>query len=116
MQIKSSEMPANHATPSAHFGTAHGFFLHSLSTKTHSRTSRAFLRSLALSSGSFNSGTEGARRIRIGTQPTHWEEEKDLNNNSTYNHEVCNDTNGCRVVLLVDFEHPVNTPYNTLLK
>ncbi|MBT4275445.1 MAG: hypothetical protein HN758_08175 [Verrucomicrobia bacterium] len=31
----------------------------------------------------------------------------------TYNHEVCNDTNGFKVVLFVDFARPMKTPYNT---
>ncbi|MBT6806462.1 MAG: aspartyl/asparaginyl beta-hydroxylase domain-containing protein, partial [Verrucomicrobia bacterium] len=37
--------------------------------------------------------------MRIGTQTKHWEEGMSLLIGDTYNHEVCNDTNGFKVVL-----------------
>jgi len=42
-------------------------------------------------------------RIRVHDQFNEWDEGKSLIFDDTYEHEVCNDTDGFRVVLFVDF-------------
>ena len=55
-------------------------------------------------------------RIRIDDQIKVWEEGKTLIFDDTYNHEVWNDTEGHRVVLLVDFLRPLKFPFNLINK
>ena len=55
-------------------------------------------------------------KIRINDQIKVWEEGKTLIFDDTYNHEVWNDTDGHRVVLLVDFLRPLKFPFNLINK
>jgi len=49
-------------------------------------------------------------RIRVGHDVRHWEEGKSLIFDDTFEHEVWNDTEGVRVVLLVDLVRPLRFP------
>ncbi len=51
-------------------------------------------------------------RIRIGNECRHWTEGQGLIFDDTFNHEVWNDTEGCRVVLFVDFARPLKFPFH----
>ncbi|MBI3415637.1 MAG: aspartyl/asparaginyl beta-hydroxylase domain-containing protein [Verrucomicrobia bacterium] len=53
-------------------------------------------------------------RIRIGNEFRHWSEGRSLVFDDTFNHEVWNDTDGCRVVLFVDFARPLRFPFHSL--
>ncbi len=53
-------------------------------------------------------------RIRIADQVYSWQEGEAIIFDDTYNHEVWNDTDGYRVVLFVDFERPLRTPFHFL--
>jgi len=53
-------------------------------------------------------------RIRIGNDFRNWSEGKALIFDDTFNHEVWNDTEGCRVVLFVDFTRPLRQPWHWL--
>ncbi|MCS1406914.1 MAG: hypothetical protein M2R45_00070 [Verrucomicrobia subdivision 3 bacterium] len=55
-------------------------------------------------------------RIRIGTKMCTWREGESLIFDDTYNHEVWNDTDGCRVVLFVDFIRPMRSPHDRWVK
>ncbi|QNT77755.1 aspartyl/asparaginyl beta-hydroxylase domain-containing protein [Entomobacter blattae] len=51
-------------------------------------------------------------RFRIGTNMVHWEEGKTILFDETYDHEVWNDTDETRVVLLIQVERPARFPGN----
>jgi aspartyl/asparaginyl beta-hydroxylase (cupin superfamily) len=57
-----------------------------------------------------------ACRIQIGDDITCWEEGKSLIFDDTYHHQVWNDTDGERVVLLMDVMRPLPFPFSTLNK
>jgi len=49
-------------------------------------------------------------RMQVGEQMVHWEEGRCVLFDDTYRHEVWNDTNGVRVVLLIDVPRPFPQP------
>jgi beta-hydroxylase len=53
-------------------------------------------------------------RIRIGNDFYSWREGGTLIFDDTFNHEVWNDTDSCRVVLFVDFARPLYQPFHWL--
>ena len=53
-------------------------------------------------------------RICVSDEVRHWEEGKSLIFDDTYQHEVWNDTNDLRVVLLMDVVRPLRFPANGL--
>ncbi len=53
---------------------------------------------------------DGDVRMRVNDQIVRWAEGETLVFDDTYNHEVWNDTDGTRVVLLVQFERPLRQP------
>lgn len=53
---------------------------------------------------------DGDVRMRVDTRIVRWAEGETLVFDDTYQHEVWNDTNGTRVVLLVQFERPLRNP------
>jgi beta-hydroxylase len=53
---------------------------------------------------------DGDVRMRIDDRIVRWAEGETLVFDDTYNHEVWNDTDGTRVVLLVQFERPLRQP------
>ncbi len=54
-------------------------------------------------------GKTGDCRMRVANQYIHWEEGKAVFFDDTYNHEVWNDSDGIRVVLLIDTKRPYST-------
>lgn len=54
--------------------------------------------------------------IRVGDDVSHWEEGQSMIFDDTYYHEVMNDTDSWRAVLLVDFLRPVPFPVSVLSK
>ena len=46
-------------------------------------------------------------RIRVGQEWRHWAEGSSIVLDDTYDHEVCNDTDGTRVVLFLDVVRPL---------
>ena len=56
--------------------------------------------------GIFIPGEKGQCRMRVGKEYIYWEPGKAVFFDDTYNHEVWNDTNGIRVVLLIDTIRP----------
>jgi len=55
-----------------------------------------------------------ACRIRVGDQIRSWEEGKCLVLDDTFEHEVCNETDEQRVVLIIDVERPLPLPAKLL--
>jgi aspartyl/asparaginyl beta-hydroxylase (cupin superfamily) len=53
---------------------------------------------------------DGDVRMRVHDRVVRWAEGETLVFDDTYNHEVWNDTNGTRVVLLIQFERPLRNP------
>lgn len=53
-------------------------------------------------------------RIRIADQCYAWDEGKAIIFDDTYNHEIWNDTDGYRVVLIVDFQRPMTFPMDMI--
>ena len=53
---------------------------------------------------------DGDVRMRIDDRIVRWAEGETLVFDDTYNHEIWNDTDGTRVVLLVQFERPLRQP------
>jgi beta-hydroxylase len=53
---------------------------------------------------------EGDVRMRVGTRIVRWAEGETLVFDDTYDHEVWNETDGTRVVLLIQFERPLRNP------
>jgi beta-hydroxylase len=53
---------------------------------------------------------DGDVRMRVDDRIVRWAEGETLVFDDTYNHEVWNDTDGTRVVLLVQFERPLRQP------
>ncbi|MBR0552615.1 aspartyl/asparaginyl beta-hydroxylase domain-containing protein [Sphingomonadaceae bacterium LXI357] len=53
---------------------------------------------------------DGDVRMRVGNRVVRWSEGETLVFDDTYDHEVWNDTNGTRVVLLIQFERPLRNP------
>ena len=60
-------------------------------------------------------GEPGACRMRVGEEMRYWEEGRLLVFNDTVLHEVWNDTDETRVVLLFDFRRPMRVPGRVLL-
>lgn len=54
--------------------------------------------------------------IRVAGQDTFWEEGKSILFDDTYPHEVWNETDGMRVVLLMDVIHPLRFPGSVINK
>ncbi len=54
--------------------------------------------------------TDGDVRMRVDDRIVRWSEGETLVFDDTYQHEVWNDTNATRVVLLVQFERPLRQP------
>ena len=52
----------------------------------------------------------GDVRMRVGDRIVRWAEGETLVFDDTYDHEVWNDSQGTRVVLLVQFERPLRNP------
>jgi ornithine lipid ester-linked acyl 2-hydroxylase len=46
-------------------------------------------------------------RVKVGDQIAHWREDEGLSFDDTFPHEVWNDTDGLRVVLLIDVVRPL---------
>ena len=61
-------------------------------------------------------GKDGECRMQLDKQTLHWEEGKALVFDDTYMHEVWNDSNGIRVVLLIDTVRPFNKPFSHINK
>lgn len=53
---------------------------------------------------------DGDVRMRVHDRTVRWAEGETLVFDDTYRHEVWNDTNGTRVVLLIQFERPLRNP------
>ena len=53
---------------------------------------------------------DGDVRMRVGSRVVRWAEGETLVFDDTYDHEVWNDTQGTRVVLLIQFERPLRNP------
>jgi len=53
---------------------------------------------------------DGDVRMRVDDRIVRWAEGETLVFDDTYSHEVWNDTNGTRVVLLIQFERPLRQP------
>lgn len=53
---------------------------------------------------------DGDARMRIGERVVRWAEGETLVYDDTYDHEVWNDSNDVRVVLLIQFERPLRNP------
>jgi beta-hydroxylase len=53
-------------------------------------------------------------RIRVGDDVRHWEEGGSLIFDDTFEHEVWNDTEGLRVVLLIDLVRPLRFPASAI--
>lgn len=53
---------------------------------------------------------DGDVRMRVDDRIVRWAEGQTLVFDDTYNHEVWNDTDGTRVVLLIQFERPLRQP------
>jgi beta-hydroxylase len=53
---------------------------------------------------------DGDVRMRVGDRVVRWAEGQTLVFDDTYRHEVWNDTQGTRVVLLIQFERPLRRP------
>ena len=53
-------------------------------------------------------------RIRVGDDVRHWEEGKSLIFDDTFEHEVWNETDGVRVVLIVDVVRPLPFPASAI--
>ncbi len=53
---------------------------------------------------------DGDVRMRVDTRIVRWAEGQTLVFDDTYDHEVWNDTEGTRVVLLIQFERPLRNP------
>jgi len=53
---------------------------------------------------------DGDARMRVHDRTVRWAEGETLVFDDTYRHEVWNDTNGTRVVLLIRFERPLRNP------
>jgi beta-hydroxylase len=53
---------------------------------------------------------DGDVRMRVGDRVVRWSEGETLVFDDTYDHEVWNDTDGTRVVLLIQFERPLRRP------
>jgi beta-hydroxylase len=51
-------------------------------------------------------GKPGECKMRVGNEYIYWEEGKAVFFDDTYNHEVWNNTNGTRIVLLIDTKRP----------
>jgi beta-hydroxylase len=52
----------------------------------------------------------GSVRMNVGPETVGWAEGETLVFDDTYEHEVWNDTDGTRIVLLVQFERPLRQP------
>ena len=50
--------------------------------------------------------TNGECKMRVGKEYIHWEQGKAVFFDDTYNHEVWNNTDGIRIVLLIDTKRP----------
>lgn len=61
-------------------------------------------------------GKKGECRMLLEKQILHWEEGKAFVFDDTYLHEVWNDSDGIRVVLLIDTIRPFNKPYSQINK
>ena len=61
-------------------------------------------------------GKEGECRMQLDKQTLHWEEGKAFVFDDTYRHEVWNDSDGIRVVLLIDTIRPFNMPFSQINK
>ena len=59
-------------------------------------------------------GKTGDSRMRVGKEMIKWENGKAVFFDDTYNHEVWNDSDGIRVVLLIDTVRPYKSPFNKL--
>ncbi|HEV7163662.1 MAG TPA: aspartyl/asparaginyl beta-hydroxylase domain-containing protein [Solirubrobacteraceae bacterium] len=55
-----------------------------------------------------------ACRIRVGEDVRHWEQDRSMIFDDTFNHEVWNDTDETRVVLFVDVLRPLPKPWSTI--
>lgn len=51
-------------------------------------------------------GQEMRPRMRVATETVHWREGEVLIFDDSFEHEVWNESNGTRIVLIVDFNHP----------
>lgn len=58
----------------------------------------------------------GSVRMRVGTETVGWQEGQTLLFDDTHEHEVWNDTDGTRIVLLVQFERPLAMPGRAVAK
>jgi aspartyl/asparaginyl beta-hydroxylase (cupin superfamily) len=59
-------------------------------------------------------GKPGDSRMRVGKEIIKWENGKAVFFDDTYNHEVWNESNGIRVVLLIDTIRPYESPFSKL--
>ena len=59
-------------------------------------------------------GKKGECRMQLHDQTLHWEEGKAVVFDDTYRHEVWNDSNDIRVVLLIDTIRPFKKPFSSL--
>ena len=57
-------------------------------------------------------GEPGDCRMNVHDQTVHWEEGKFLIFDNAYHHEVWNDTDQTRVILLIDVVRPMRFPYS----
>jgi aspartyl/asparaginyl beta-hydroxylase (cupin superfamily) len=55
-------------------------------------------------------------RMKLDNQMLHWKEGKAFVFDDTYRHEVWNDSDGIRVVLLIDIIRPFNKPFSQINK
>jgi ornithine lipid ester-linked acyl 2-hydroxylase len=61
-------------------------------------------------------GKEDECRMRLHNQTLHWQEGKAFVFDDTYRHEVWNDSDGIRVVLLIDTIRPFKKPFSSINK
>ncbi|MEP6594841.1 MAG: aspartyl/asparaginyl beta-hydroxylase domain-containing protein [Ginsengibacter sp.] len=61
-------------------------------------------------------GKNGECRMKLDNQVLHWKEGKAFVFDDTYRHEVWNDSDGIRVVLLIDTIRPFNKPFSQINK
>lgn len=59
-------------------------------------------------------GKPGDCRMRVGKQMIHWQNGKAVFFDDTYNHEVWNDSDGIRVVLLIDTVRPYSKLFSKI--
>ncbi len=61
-------------------------------------------------------GKQGECRMQLDKQTLYWEERKAFVFDDTYRHEVWNESNGVRVVLLIDSMRPFKKPFSQINK